>query len=89
MILSRCDAPGTNVRSIGGTALIFGSALPDGRSEKTRTVCLSGKFGDEGGDCDGSVVNTSCAEEQRKRRDVSTSARGAEASSNMKNIHGK
>lgn len=59
MILSRCDAPCTYVRSVGGTALIFGSALPDGRSEKTRTVCLSGKFGDEGGDCDGSVVNTS------------------------------
>ena len=75
MILSRRDAPCTYVRSIGGTALTFGSALPDGRSEKVRTVCLSGKFGDKGGDCDGSVVNTSCAEEQRKRRDVSTSAR--------------
>lgn len=89
MILSRCDAPGTNVRSIGGTALIFGSALPDGRSEKTRTVCLSGKFGDKEGDCDGSVVNTSCAEEQRKRRDVSTSARGRNLLKNMKDMHGK
>lgn len=59
MILSRCDAPCTYVRSIGGTALIFGSALPDGRSGRARSACLSGKFGDKEGDCDGSVVNIS------------------------------
>lgn len=59
MILSRRDAPCTYVRSIGATALTFGSALPDGRSGRARTVCLSGKFGDKEGDCDGSVVNTS------------------------------
>ena len=59
MILSRCDAPCTHVRSVGGTALIFGSALPDGCSGSARSACLSGKFGDEGGDCDGSVVNIS------------------------------
>ena len=89
MILSRRDAPCTYVRSVGGTALIFGSALPDGRSGRARRACLSGKFGDEGGDCDGSVVNTSCAEEQRKRRDVSTSARGRNLLKNMKDMHGK
>ncbi len=59
MILSRRDAPCTYVRSIGATALTFGSALPDGRSEKTRSACLSGNFGDKEGDCDGSVVNIS------------------------------
>lgn len=69
--------------------MTFGSALPDGRSEKVRTVCLSGKFGDKGGDCDGSVVNISRAEEQRKRRDVSTSARGRNLLKNMKDMHGK
>ena len=59
MILSRFDAPCTYVRSIGVTALIFGSALPDGRSGRARSACLSGKFGDKEGDCYGSVVNIS------------------------------
>lgn len=59
MILSRRDAPCTYVRLIGGTALTFGSALPDGRSGRARSACLSGKFGDKEGDCDGSVVNIS------------------------------
>ena len=81
-----------HIRPIGrryGADLRFSLAGRAARSASARSACLSGKFGDEGGDCDGSVVNTSCAEEQRKRRDVSTSARGRNLLKNMKDMHGK